>query len=347
MGKHLLASYPLFGYGEGLLLNRYSKTCLSKISFQHHAFFAFINHYRGADSILFCFIIMKKVLLIAAIVIIFASCEDSNPHEPSNDNIIELPGGNNSIDNTQIIEFQDPITKAICTLYWDLNKDGELSYSEASVVTDILTVFKYSSIVTFNELKYFTGLTTIGKSAFDECDNLISITIPDSVTTIGSSAFRDCSSLTSVTIPDSVTTIGDYAFNNCSSLTSVTIPDGVTTIGDNTFYYCTSLTSVTIDDSVTSIGDYAFSYCSSLTSVTIPDSVTTIGNYTFYKCSSLTSVYCKPTTPPVALYSGYAYWEAFDYNASGRKIYVPMGSVEAYKTSYWSGYASAIEGYNF
>ena len=266
-----------------------------KISFQHHAFFIFINHYRGADSILFSFLIMKKVLLIAAIAIIFASCEDSNPHEPSNDNIIEQPGGNNSIDNTQIIEFQDTITKAICTLYWDLNKDGELSYSEASVVTDILTVFKYSSIITFNELKYFTGLTTIGKSAFYECDNLISITIPDSVTTIGSSAFRDCSSLTSVTIPDSVTTIGDYAFNNCSSLTSVTIPDGVTTIGDYTFYYCSSLTSVTIGDSVTTIGYKAFYNCSSLTSVTIPDSVTTIGNYAFYGCSGLTSVYCKPT----------------------------------------------------
>ena len=269
---------------------------------------------------------MKKVLLIAAIVIIFASCEDSNPHEPSNDNIIEQPGSNNSIDNTQIIEFQDPIAKAICTLYWDLNKDGELSYSEASVVTDILTVFKDSSIITFNELKYFTGLTTIGKSAFYECDNLISVTIPDSVTTIGDEAFSYCSSLTSVTIPDSVTTIGVEAFEDCSSLTSVyisdisawcnisftnwasnpliyanlylnnelvtdlTIPDSVTTIGDYAFCGCWSLTSVTIPDSVTKIGDYAFNNCTCLTSVTIPDSVTEIGYGAFEDCRSLTTV---------------------------------------------------------
>ena len=38
----------------------------------------------------------------------------------------------------------------------------------------------------------------------------------------------------------------------------------------------------------------------------------------------------------------------FSDNASGRKIYVPMESVNKYKSaSYWSDYASAIEGYNF
>lgn len=35
-------------------------------------------------------------------------------------------------------------------------------------------------------------------------------------------------------------------------------------------------------------------------------------------------------------------------NASGRKIYVPTESVEAYKSAdYWSGYAYAIEPYSF
>lgn len=38
----------------------------------------------------------------------------------------------------------------------------------------------------------------------------------------------------------------------------------------------------------------------------------------------------------------------FDNNASGRKIYVPTESVEAYKSAdYWSGYTYAIEPYNF
>ena len=210
------------------------------------------------------------------------------------------------------------------------------------------------------------GVTTIGNYAFWNCESLTSVTIPDSVTTIGNYAFDDCTSLTSVTIPDSVTSIGNYAFQYCSSLTSVTIPDSVTEIGDGAFYVCSSLTSVTIPDSVTRIGEWAFCNCSSLTSVTIPDSVTTIGSCAFescssltsvtipdsvttigedafYWCDSLTSVYCKATTPP-ALVGTYV----FDSNGSGRKIYVPMESVEAYKNAYrWSEYASDIVGYNF
>ena len=186
------------------------------------------------------------------------------------------------------------------------------------------------------------SVTTIGDYAFQGCDSLTSVTIGDNVTTIGYGAFYYCSSLTSVTIPDSVTTIRELAFCDCYSLTSVTIPDSVTTIGFCVFSGCSSLTSVTIPDSVTAIGDGAFVYCDSLTSVTIPDSVTSIGVNAFSICSSLTSVYCKPTTPPVGNYG------MFSDNALGRKIYVPMESVEAYKSaSYWSDYADYIEGYNF
>ena len=167
---------------------------------------------------------------------------------------------------------------------------------------------------------------------------LTDITIPSDITEIKDYAFRGCTSLTSVTIPDSVTSIGSYAFYNCRSLTSVTIPDSVTSIGNGAFHGCTSLTSVTIPDSVTSIGNGAFHGCTSLTSVTIPDSVTSIGSSAFSGCSSLTSVYCKPTTPPIGG-SG-----MFNKNATDRKIYVPIGSGEAYRTAeYWSEYADCIE----
>ena len=139
-----------------------------------------------------------------------------------------------------------------------------------------------------------------------------------------------------------ITTIGNEAFRGCSSLTSVTIPDSVIPIQTMAFEGCTSLTSVTIGDSVTSIGREAFRECSSLPSVTIPDSVTSIGYAAFCYCSSLTSVYCKATIPP----SGDSYM--FSNNASGRKIYVPMESVEAYKSAiYWRNYADVIVGYNF
>lgn len=196
------------------------------------------------------------------------------------------------------ISFVDPAVKAICVTQWDTDSDGELSYAEAAAVTTLNpsglfngnVFFNNTEITSFNELEYFTGLTSINDYAFYGCNNLTSVTLPHGVTSIGNSAFYNCSGLTSVTIGNSVTSIGDSAFNHCTSLTSVTIGNSVTSIGSYAFGSCSGLTSVTIPDSVTSIGSTAFYNCSGLTSVTIGNSVTSIDSFAFEGCSSLTSV---------------------------------------------------------
>ena len=107
----------------------------------------------------------------------------------------------------------------------------------------------------------------IANSAFDNCDNLYDITIPDSVTSIGNCAFECCTRLESITISNSVTFIGNGAFVCCDELVSIIIPDNLTVIENNTFNACRNLTSITIPNSVTSIGENAFSSCESLTDV--------------------------------------------------------------------------------
>lgn len=158
-----------------------------------------------------------------------------------------------------------------------------------------------------------TSGDSIGECAFEGCEGLTSVTIPDSVTHIGNFAFEGCSGITneengvlyvdkwvigynSETISGAVTLrsdargIAEAAFYGCSELTSITISNGVKSISDHAFAYCSGLTSITIPDSVTSIGNFAFEGCGGFTNITIPDSVIVIGTSAFEGCSGLTNV---------------------------------------------------------
>ena len=180
-----------------------------------------------------------------------------------------------------------------------------------------------SSIVIPSVLNDGIPVTSIGYQAFQNCTDLKSVTIPDSVTSIGNSAFYGCSGLTSIILGNGVTSISSSAFlkvgeimvseNNPNYLSvdgnlytkdgktlihyaytktekSFMIPDSVTSISDSAFYGCSSLTSIIIPNSVTSIGGSAFYGCSGLTSIIVPDGITSVGDYTFSGCSGLTSM---------------------------------------------------------
>ena len=163
----------------------------------------------------------------------------------------------------------------------------------------------------FENCETLTGITipdtvtSIGDYAFSGCTNLgvsstrasipvrtgeTSVIIPDGVTSIGAYAFQDCTNLTSISIPDTVTSIGEGAFSGCNNLSDIDIPNSVTDMGEKVFDGCTSLTSVTIPDGITRIDDYAFAGCENLISVDIPSSVTSIGKHAFDDCENLVSI---------------------------------------------------------
>ena len=228
--------------------------------------------------------------------------------------------------------------------------------------------YAFYSNSSLTEVTIGDSVTSIGDYAFSYNRSLTEVTIPNSVQSIGQAAFYECISLTEVTIPNSVISIENGAFGGCTGklnincnipsgdrdhspfhnckFNSITIGDSVTSIGDYAFYNNTSLTEITIGSSVQSIGQMSLYGCKSLREVTIPDSVKYIYGYAFYNNTSLISVYCKAITPPQPVVSGS--WDTFKNNASGRKIYVPMESVESYKSAmFWGDYSNDIVGYNF
>ena len=99
----------------------------------------------------------------------------------------------------------------------------------------------------------------------------------------------------------------------------------------------TNALSAEIPEGITKIGNYCFQF-SDISSVTIPSTVSEIGDQAFCFCNSLESITILATTPPT-LGGG-----VFGNNKSGRKIYVPYESVDAYKAAEgWSAYAADIE----
>lgn len=149
-----------------------------------------------------------------------------------------------------IIHFADANVKALCThtsSRMDTDGDGELSEAEAAAVTKDklyetfrnLDVSKSQAITSFDELRYFTGLTEIGDGTFSQCTALKSVTLPTTITSIGNFAFDGCAALENLVIPEGVTTIGRNAFEDYTGI--VTLPSTVTSIDFMAFYNCAGL----------------------------------------------------------------------------------------------------------
>ncbi|MBR5846586.1 MAG: leucine-rich repeat protein [Bacteroidaceae bacterium] len=187
------------------------------------------------------------------------------------------------------IQFADSLTKDVCVKRWDITGDGEISLYEASLVTSV-NFEGNSSIISFDELQYFTNITSIKDYAFRNCTALSSITLPCNIMSIGERAFENCNSLKTITMADSVTTIGERAFLGCASLKSVYIPDNISSIGEYAFAVCTSLELFDIPRNVKTISEGLLRDCSSLKAVLLPEGVISIDQYAFAGCSSLTSI---------------------------------------------------------
>ena len=133
------------------------------------------------------------------------------------------------------------------------------------------------------------GVTSIGDLAFYKYENIVSVTLANSVKSIGAYAFSDCKSLEMISF-GGIEVIGKSSFARCESLKSIRFPSTLKEIGDKAFYRCSSLESVNIPSSVQTLGEMIFTYCDSLIGASVQASVDTIPEWMFYSCPSLSEV---------------------------------------------------------
>ena len=213
--------------------------------------------------------------------------------------------------------------------------------------------FYYSGL---NEIDIPDNITNIGKKAFSRCYPL-KVNLSKNLKTIDANAFDGCS-IEELVLPNNLESIGNEAFRD-NSFDKIIIPDNVISVGEKAFYGCQRLKTVILGGSIKILENDVFSECA-IDSIIIPNNITTIKRKAFESCN-LTKVFLgnnietieehafsnnvllkemtinTKTPPKINL-------QSFNKSILYRPptLYVPKGSLDAYKASDWQKYFGEI-----
>lgn len=178
-------------------------------------------------------------------------------------------------------------------------ENGKLSYFFDGKVPSSLKSVK---VMAFKD-------NVIGAEAFEGCDGLVTVELPEGLVAVGEEAFNGCTALSTfnfsnITVVDKrafkgctalkgvdlsrLEAIGEAAFKDCEAISKAEL-SSTSIIEGEAFDGCTSLTDLSFGDFIYKIGESAFN-STGIKSVKLPDTVEVIEANTFANCPSLVSV---------------------------------------------------------
>lgn len=230
-------------------------------------------------------------------------------------------------------------------------KDTSIVSCTINKNTKIILPFAFENCGNLRSIVIPDSVVSIGDSAFADCDNIVSASMPTiaisaipkekletlaitSGAEIADDSFSGCMNLKSVVISDKVSRIGSFAFRSCYSLVSVVLGNGLTYIGDNAFRECSQLAEIIISDSIIGIGDFAFIDCSSLTNIIIPESLRSIGYAVFSGCG-FTDITIPDSITSIGEF-------AFSYCSNLESITIPDSVTEIGDSAFYSSGLTSV-----
>lgn len=188
--------------------------------------------------------------------------------------------------------------------------NSEVSEIEANL--EYVGTYVFANCYNLGTIK-ISGLKNMNDGMFSCCSGLRRLELENSdFTRIGNHAFEFCDLVTNIYLPDEIEYIGDYAFYGCQRLRDISVESvkSAKYIGDFAFYLCDKLVLEYLETTAQRIGDYAFARInvqrfyakassigigafqySQLTSFSLTGNITHIGHEIFYECEKITSIY--------------------------------------------------------
>ncbi|MBR1761932.1 MAG: leucine-rich repeat domain-containing protein [Eubacterium sp.] len=160
------------------------------------------------------------------------------------------------------------------------------------------------------------GVYAIGAEVFKNSD--IETVIAPNVKKLFSSAFENCENLKTVVLNNSITYLGESVFKN-SAIEEIDLSGELTSIPKSTFENCKSLKKVTLPQNTKEIQSSAFSECEALETVNNTNSIETAQSFAFYNCAETQTDSNLPKLKKAGEYA-FAYCKKIDFGKLSEDI---------------------------